>query len=59
MFFNFKIKMPKEKFTIIDGIELGLNILAQDLIWKSHTEKNIQNYINRFKFYREEKPKNG
>ena len=38
------------KMTIVDAIELGLNIIAQDLVFKEHTEKDIINFINRFKF---------
>lgn len=42
----------QNKITIIESIELGLNILAQDLVFKSHTEKDIKYYINQFKFKR-------
>jgi hypothetical protein len=38
-----------EKLTVINGIETGLNIIAQDILWK-HKEKDIDNFINRFKF---------
>ena len=41
--------LPK-KISIIEVIELGLNIIAQDLIFKKHTQEEIDNYINRFKF---------
>jgi hypothetical protein len=40
------------KITLIEAIELGLNILAQDLIKKKHTQREIDNYINQFKFVR-------
>ena len=42
--------MKTEKYRIIEGIELGLNLLAQDLVFKKHTKKDIDNYINKFKF---------
>jgi hypothetical protein len=41
--------LPK-KISITEVIELGLNIIAQDLIFKKHTQEEIDNYINRFKF---------
>ena len=40
-----KIKKP----TIEEKIEVGLNILAQDLCFKDHIKKDLKNYINRFK----------
>ena len=40
----------KKKIDIIAVIELGLNILAQDLIFKKHTEEDIDYYINQFKW---------
>jgi hypothetical protein len=42
----------KNKINLIEVIELGLNILAQDLIFKKHTEKDIIYYINQFRFRR-------
>lgn len=42
------LKMNKINITKI--IELGINLLAQDLIWKKHTQKDIRNYIGEFKF---------
>lgn len=47
-----KMSKKKEKVSIINTIELGLNILAQDLIFKKHTEEDINHYVNRFKFAR-------
>jgi hypothetical protein len=47
----------KKKFNIVLGIEMGLNIIAQDIIWKSNKE-DIQNFINRFKFVKQDKFKN-
>ena len=41
--------MIKEKPSLEEVIEVGLNILAQDIAFPSHTEKDIDNYINRFK----------
>ena len=43
----------KTKPSFEEIIEIGLNIIAQDLIWKKHTEKQIKNYINRFKLQEE------
>jgi hypothetical protein len=40
----------KRRITIQDAVELGLNVLAQDLVYKSHTEEDIQDYINQFEF---------
>ncbi len=40
----------KCKISPTELIELGLNILAQDLIFKEHTKKDINNFINQFKF---------
>ena len=42
------LKMGTKKLTLTNGIETGLNIIAQDILWK-HTEKDIDNFINRFK----------
>lgn len=38
-----------EKLTIISVIETGLNIVAQDILWK-HTDQDIDNLIKRFRF---------
>ena len=38
-----------EKLTVTSFIEIGLNIIAQDMLWK-HTDKEIDSFINRFKF---------
>ena len=48
-----KIKM--KKIPIIEAIELGLNILAQDLIFERHTEKDLKDYINKFKVHKLQK----
>lgn len=39
-----------EKITIVNGIETGLNIIAQDLVWKKHTQNDIDDFIKQFKF---------
>jgi len=39
--------------TITDAIETGLNIIAQDILSK-HTDEDIDNFINRFKFIEEQ-----
>lgn len=49
---NLKLNIRNDKISIIDIIELGLNLIAQDVFWK-HTEEDIDNYVNRFKFYKE------
>ena len=36
--------------TIIEAIEIVVNLIAQDLIFESHTEKDIENYIKQFHF---------
>lgn len=36
--------------TIIGVIEIGLCIIAQDLIDRKHTQRDINNYIKEFKF---------
>jgi len=43
-------RFSKNRIKIVEVIELGLNMLAQDLVFKKHTEKDINNYINKFKF---------
>jgi len=39
-----------KELQIIMIIELGLNVIAQNVIWKSHTKKDIENYIKRFEY---------
>jgi len=51
---NLTINMNIKRPTLIDGIETGLNIIAQDLLWKRHTQKDIDDFINRFKFVKKE-----
>ena len=46
---NIEIDRTTERPTLIDGIELGLNIIAQDILWK-HKEREIDNFIKRFHF---------
>jgi hypothetical protein len=40
----------RKKPSVQEVIELGLNLIAQDLVWKTHTEKDIQDYLNQFIF---------
>ena len=40
----------KNRLGLIEMIELGLNLIAQDLIYKRHTNQMITNYLNSFKF---------
>ena len=42
--------MKLKKIKLIEAIELGLNLIAQDLVYPNHTEKEIRDYINQFKF---------
>lgn len=39
----------KQKIDIITLIEIGLNFLAQDMIWDKYTERDLQKYVNQFK----------
>jgi hypothetical protein len=43
------MKKTSEKLTSILIIEMGLNIIAQDLLNRVHTEQDIKDYINEFK----------
>lgn len=42
------IKPRKEGVDLIECIELGLNLIAQDLIWETHSEEDVNCYIKHF-----------
>jgi hypothetical protein len=44
------MEIKNKKCGLIEGIEMGLNFLAQNLVFRSHTEKDLEDYINQFKF---------
>jgi len=39
--------------SVILIIELGLNIITQDLVFSNHTEKDIEDYVDEFKWKKE------